>query len=146
MTIYSLSTPENFHHALFQLTIYSLESINTTLVSQHRLTFEFDIYGTIYINFQNFMWSAHVVKFAVHLLSPVQLFATPSTAARQATPFSTISQNLLQFMSTVLVTLSNHLVLPFRLLPSIFPSIRVFYNESDLLQWVSSSHQVAEVL
>ena len=61
-------------------------------------------------------------------------------------PFSTISQNLLKFMSTASVMLSNHLILPFRLLTSIFPSIRVFYNESDLLQWVSSSHQVAEVL
>ena len=53
---------------------------------------------------------------------------TPWTAARQAPLSSTISQNLLKRMSIELVTPSNHLILccPLLLLPSIFPSIRVF--------------------
>ena len=57
------------------------------------------------------------------------------TSACQASPSFTISQSLLQFMSTELVMLSNHLILccPLLLLPSIFPSIRVFSNESVLL-------------
>ena len=66
----------------------------------------------------------------------------PWAAACQASPFSTISQNLLKFMSVEFVILYNHLILcyPLLLLLSVFPSIRV------LFQWVSSSHQVAKVL
>ena len=57
---------------------------------------------------------------------------TPWTAARLASLSFTISQNLLKFMSIELVMPSNHLILclPILLLPSIFPSIRVFSNES----------------
>ena len=59
--------------------------------------------------------------------------ATPWTAAHQPLS-STISWSLLKFMSIVLVVLSNHLILccPLLLLPSIFPSIRVFSKESVL--------------
>ena len=59
------------------------------------------------------------------------LFATPWTAARQASLSFTISQNLLKLMATELVTPSNHLILchPLFLLPSILPSIRVFSSE-----------------
>ena len=69
--------------------------------------------------------------FVVQLLSRVQLFVTPWTAARQASLFFTISQNLLKLLSTELMMLSNHLILchPFLLLSSIFPSIRVFSIE-----------------
>ena len=68
----------------------------------------------------------------VQSLSSVQLFATPWTAARQASLSFTITWNLLKPMSIESVMLSNHLILchPFLLLPSIFPSIRVFSNES----------------
>ena len=68
----------------------------------------------------------------VQLLSHVQLFATPWTAARQASLSITNSQDLLKFMSINLVIPSNHLILccPLLLLPSIFPSIRVFSDES----------------
>ena len=75
----------------------------------------------------------------VQSLSRVWLFETPWTAARQAPLSSTITQNLLRFMSIESVMLSNHLILCLPLLPSIFPSIRVF-------RWVGSSHQVAKVL
>ena len=63
-----------------------------------------------------------------YLLSRVQLFATPWTAARQASLSITNSQSLLQLLSTESVMPSNHLILchPLLLLPSIFPSIRVF--------------------
>ena len=64
----------------------------------------------------------------------VQLAATPQTVACQASLSFTISQSLLKFMSIESVMLSNHLILyhPLLLLPSIFPSIRVFSNESTL--------------
>ena len=70
----------------------------------------------------------------VQSLSRVWPFVTPCTVACQASLFFTIPQSLLRLMSTELVMLSNHLILcrPLLLLPSIFPSIRVFSNESAL--------------
>ena len=69
---------------------------------------------------------------SVQLLSHVQLLVTPWTAARQAFLSITSSRSLLKLMSIELVMPSNHLILchPLLLLPSIFPSIRVFSNES----------------
>ena len=75
---------------------------------------------------------------SAQLLSRVQLFATPWTAACQASLTITISRSLLKLMSIDLVMPSNHLILgcPLLLLPSIFPSIRVFSNESVLhIRW-----------
>ena len=68
-------------------------------------------------------------------LSRVQLFATPWTAARQASLFITNSWSLLKFMSIMSVMPSNNLILchPLLLPPSIFPSIRVFSSESTIL-------------
>ena len=69
----------------------------------------------------------------VQLLSRVQLFATPWTAAHQASLSFTISQSLLNLMSIESMMPSNHLILCCPLLLfSIFPSIRVFSNESAL--------------
>ena len=76
---------------------------------------------------------------AVQSPSCVRLFATPCTAAPQASLSITNSQSLLKLMSIELVMPSNHLILcrPLLLLPSIFPSIRVFSNESVLLiRWL----------
>ena len=73
----------------------------------------------------------------VQSLSHVRLFVTPWTAARQASLSLTISQSLLKFMSIASVMPSNHLILwcPL-LLPSIFPSMRDFSNESAvLIRW-----------
>ena len=72
----------------------------------------------------------------VQLLSRVWLFATPWTAARQAFLSFTISYCLCRLMTIEPVMPSNHLILchPLLLLPSIFPSIRVFSNESALNQ------------
>ena len=75
---------------------------------------------------------------SVKLLSHVQFFVTPWTAALQASLSITISRSLLKFMSIESVMPSNHLILrcPLLLLPSIFPSIRVFSNESALcIRW-----------
>ena len=71
---------------------------------------------------------------SVQSLSHVWLFATPRTAAHQVSLSIDNSQSLLKLMSIELVMPSNHLILchPLLLLPSIFPSIRVFSNESAL--------------
>ena len=71
-------------------------------------------------------------------LSRVRLFVTPCTAARQASPSITSSWSLRKFMPIESMMPSNHLMLcrPLLLLPSIFPSIRVFFNESVLrIRW-----------
>ena len=68
----------------------------------------------------------------------VRLFATPWTAARQASLSTTNSRSLLKLGSIESVMASNHLILccPLLLLPSIFPSIRIFSNESVLhIRW-----------
>ena len=75
---------------------------------------------------------------SVQSLSRVRLFVTPWTAARQASLSITNSRSLLKLMSIESVMPSNHLILchPLFLLPSIFPRIRVFSNESALrIRW-----------
>ena len=75
---------------------------------------------------------------SVHSLSHVRLFVTPWTAARQASLSIANSRSLLKLMSIELVMPSNHLILchPLLLLPSIFPSTRVFSSESVLhIRW-----------
>ena len=75
---------------------------------------------------------------SVQLLSHVQLFVTPWTAACQASLSITNSWSLLKLMSVESVMPSNHLILcrPLILPPSIFPSIRVFSKESVLrIRW-----------
>ena len=75
---------------------------------------------------------------SVQSLRRVQLFATPETAALQASLSITNSQSPPKPMSVELVMPSNHLILcrPLLLLPSIFPSIKVFSNESALcIKW-----------
>ena len=88
------------------------------------------------------MWFSLWIDISVQLLSHVRLFATPLTAVYQSSLFITNSWRLLKLMSIESVMPSNHLILchPLLLLPLIFPSIRVFSNESVL------SHQVAKVL
>ena len=80
---------------------------------------------------------AHVRFHSVQSLSHVWLFVTPWTAARHAFLSITNSQNLLKLMSFELVMPSNHLILCHLLLlqRSIFPSIRLFTNESVLRIW-----------
>ena len=92
-----------------------------------------------------FIWFSHLsriylfyYKISVQSLSHVRLFVTPWTAACQASLSITNSQNILKLMSIESVMPSNHFILccPLLLLPSIFPSIRVFSNESVLhIRW-----------
>ena len=87
------------------------------------------------------MWGAFLSGFIVlviQLLSSVQFFMTPWTTALQASLKFTISQSLFTLMSIELVMPSNHLILcrPLLLLPSNFPSIRIFSSESALyIRW-----------
>ena len=95
---------------------------------------------------------------SVQSLSHVQLFATPWTAARQASLSISNSWTLLKLMSIESVMPSSHLILccPLLLLPSIFPSIRVFSNESVLhIRWpkhcsfsfsISPSHEYSGLI
>ena len=96
-------------------------------------------------SFHIFLYSFNFLRFnfyfvvvAVQLLSHVWLFVTPWTAARQVTLSISNSWSLLKLMSIESVMLSNHLILcrPLLFPPSIFPSIRVFANESVLrIRW-----------
>ena len=85
------------------------------------------------------IFSFFIVFFVVvQLLSCVRLFATPRTASHQASLSFTVSWSLLKLMSIVSMIPSNYLILchRFLLLPSIFPSIRVFSNELALcIRW-----------
>ena len=95
---------------------------------------------------------------SVQLLSHVRLFVTLGTAACQASMSITNSQSLLKLMSIKSVMPSNHLILccPLLLLPSIFPSIKVFSNESVLrIRWpkywsfsysISPSNEYSELI
>ena len=86
---------------------------------------------------------AHTMEYSVQSLDCVQLFATLWTAAHQASLSITNSWSLLKFMSiksmmpsSHLTQMRTHLCCSFLLLPSIFPSIRVFSNESVLhIRW-----------
>ena len=87
------------------------------------------------IPFKNFFLAG---KLVVQSLSHVRLFVTLWTVARQASPSITNSNSLLKLMSIKLVMPSNLLIFccPLLLLPSIFSSIRVFFNESVLcIKW-----------
>ena len=83
-------------------------------------------------------WAVVDVAVVVQSRYPVRLFVTPWTAACQASLSITNSQNLLKLMFIESVMPSNHLILcrPLLLLPSIFPSIKVFSKESALrIRW-----------
>ena len=91
-----------------------------------------EITVSLYISVRALVFSS------VQLLSCVRLFAIPWTAAYQASLSITNSQSLLRLMSIESVMPSNHLIIcpPLPLLPSIFPSIRVFSNELVLcINW-----------
>ena len=100
----------------------------------HNYTFSHHTHANIYIQI------CHYYQFSsVQSLNHVQLFAMPWTTARQASLSLTNSRSSPKPMSFESVIPSNHLILCRPLLPSIFPSIRVFSNASSL-------HQMAKVL
>ena len=84
------------------------------------------------------MWYTYTMKYSVQLLSHEQLSATLWTAGHQASLSKTNSQSLLKIMCIESVMPSNHHILchPLLLLPSIFPSFRVFSSDSVLcIRW-----------
>ena len=119
---------------IYMFQCYSLKSSHPRLFPQspkvcslhlclfHRLAYRVII--TIFLNSIS----------SVQSLSRVRLFATPCAAARQASLSNTNSRSPPKLMSIESVMPSNHLILchPLLLLPSIFPSITVFSNESTL--------------
>ena len=124
----SHSDRNNFMFPLI-LTLASLQSVI--------LSFSFSLFFSLFLFYQQFYWNitstAYILCIViVQLLSCVQLFVTSWMAAGQVSLSLTITQSLLKLMSIELVMSSNHLILclPLLLLPSIFPRIRVFSNES----------------
>ena len=90
------------------------------------------------MNYQSEIIRGVIYRFIVQSLGCVQLFVIPWIAVLQASLSFTISRSLLKLMSIESVMPSNHLVLchPLLLLPSIFPSFRVFSNESIVcIKW-----------
>ena len=83
------------------------------------------------------MLTSYLLFLVAHLLSHIWFFATPWTAACQASLSFTISWTLLKLMAIKSVMQSNHFIHchPFLLLPSIFPSIIVFSSETALCIW-----------
>ena len=102
------------------------------------MSFVWSIYSTdIYSDIDRHVLLA-ILFSSVQSLSHVQLFVTPWTAARQASLSITNSWSSLKFMSIELVMPSNYLILcrPLLIPPSIFPTVRVFSNESVLcIRW-----------
>ena len=90
--------------------------------------------GTQVVKLKRVQGARRQLLSSVQSLSRVLLFATPWTAALQASLSFTDSRSLLKLMSIESVMPSSHLILchPLLLLPSIFPSIRVFSSESVL--------------
>ena len=90
------------------------------------------------MSLNNYSYLEYVINFSVQLLSHVRLSVTPWTAARQASLFITNSWSLLKFMPIESVMSPNHLIFCrlLLLLSSIFPIVRVFFNELALcIRW-----------
>ena len=144
MTLFSLSL---YYAPIFSL-IFCLESLSLPSFSLNML-----------IKFRLLQTEGIIFTLAViQLLSRVQLFVTPWTAAHQASLFFTISWSLLKLILIESVMPSNHLILchPLPLPPSIFPIIRVFSKESALrIRWpkywsfsfsISPSNEYSELI
>ena len=116
-----------------KLYIDILLHVSYTCIYKHSYILRIYIAILLYISYIHCL----IVQFSPSL-SCVRLFVTPWTAACQASLSITSSQSLLKLMSIESVMPSNHRILcrPLLLLPSIFPSIRVFSNESVLgIRW-----------
>ena len=128
-----------FYHLYFVFSSESYEEMSQHLNIDFLSVLQFKYLSFYMCSKRHFrMRLPEVYFFVVQLLGRVWLFASPWTAAHQAS-LTSISRSLLKFMS---IELSNHLFLclPLLLLPS------VFSQHQGLFQWVSSLHQVAKVL
>ena len=117
---------------IFNLLIYITSVLKKNFIHKAPSSFLFSFpHSVAYIMIYNICWMCLATQ-TVKLFSHVQLFVTHWTIACQASLFFTISWSSLKLMSIELVMPSNHLILyrPLLLLPSIFPRIKVFSNES----------------
>ena len=116
-----------------------------------------ELSNTVLKGFENYADVSIIIPYCcsvVQLFSHVQLSATPWTVAHQASLSFPTSWSLLKLMSIELVMPSNHLILCRPLLPTIFPSIRVFSNELALrITWpkywsfsLSPSNEYSELI
>ena len=126
-------------HTACDILLWQSKLANTVFKNTHEWILVFNQFE----NFFRVVKHLHLIYFATmfflivvaaHSLSCVWVLPPPWTAAHQASPSFTISQSLLKLMSIEPVMPSNHLILCCSLLlvPSIFPSIRLFSNESAL--------------
>ena len=126
---------------------YALHTKSDAFRHEYRAVFlwiEYEFINYIYIYMYSvfrleYLWNKVIYWLSsLQSLNRVQLFATPWTAAHQASLSMTNYWSLLKLMSIELVMQANHLILccPLFLLPSIFPSIRIFSNELVLcIRW-----------
>ena len=118
--------------------LWILVRMTSLMTPEHHycLGFKHNWYGSFFEKI-SFTISSFALS-SLHLFIHVRLFATPWTTTHQASQSINNSQSLLKLMSIESVMPSNHLILchPLLLTPSIFPSIRVFSNESVLfIRW-----------
>ena len=141
-TLYPLAVTPHFPRHPFVHPKKLLTCFHTFACSEHFTWIEsYKICLLCLVPFIEHVFKSHPcssIIVAVHFLSHVGFFAVPWTVACQASLSFTISWSLLKLMSIEWVTPSNHLILccPILLLPSIFPSVRIFPNESALhIRW-----------
>ena len=126
------------HYQLLELTQTHVHQVGDTTQSSHPVLSPSPPAFNLSQHQGLFQW----VNSLFSSLSHIQLFATPWTAAHQASLSITNSQSLLKLTSIELVMPSNHLILCHPLLP---PAFKLSQHQG-LFKWVSSSHQVAKVL
>ena len=119
--------------------IFPSQGTNPGIPHCRQIIYHLSHKGSLTASRKDLLTGAHNLQFSsIHSLSYVWLFATPWTGGRQTSLSITNSQGIPKFMSIESVMPSNHLILchPLLHLPSNFPSIRVFSNESALhIRW-----------
>ena len=138
-----------FLHLLFFYQAYNLET-NISIIIAEKRDFFFLLFREGFFSFQGTFLTQYFIELSIYfklvlklfssvqLFSHVQFFVSPWTTACQASLSITNSRSLLKLMSIESVMPANRLILcrPLLLLPSVFPSIRVFSNESVLhIRW-----------
>ena len=139
--MYIFLMTNNVEHVFMYILALCIQSLST----QNFLTFLMGLFVFLFLSFKNsflILLNRHNVLLCVvivlHFLSGVWFFVIQWTIAFQAPMSSTVTWSFLKFMSIKIVMLSNHLILCqwLLLLPSIFPSIRVFCNKWTLcIRW-----------
>ena len=136
----SVFSKTSFNIWKFMVHVLLKPECGTFVTIDEQITIFFFFFSPAFLRYN---WLIHCyelrsIGFVFQSPSCVRLFATPWTAAFQASLSFTISQSLIKFMSIESVIPSNHLILchPLFLLPSVFSSIRVFSNKSALhIKW-----------